>query len=317
MGLSSNARLLTITARLTSNEYESQQITNAKLRLATQSQQASDDYIRALNQQAFAFVTYDSYGNTVNTDLTANVLYQYSDQKNQYMLANASGQALVNITEELVLDDETIRYFMASKYPLYDENNEIIGTWGISRDITDRLKLENDLQQSLVKLSRLARVDDLSGLYNRRYFYEKLDKMSSFYSDRQQEGSFSLIVIDVDDMTAINEQFGQQNGDIFLRTIASIMLANCRKQDTCFRTGGDEFAIILPGCDKIPALGIAKRIVDAVASTPVRLDGSVGKITISAGVVVYDKTSNQEEFLTTAERKLNKSKRNGKNQASM
>lgn len=229
----------------------------------------------------------------------------------------ASGQALVNITEELVLDDETIRYFMASKYPLYDENNEIIGTWGISRDITDRLKLENDLQQSLVKLSRLARVDDLSGLYNRRYFYEKLDKMSSFYSDRQQEGSFSLIVIDVDDMTAINEQFGQQNGDMFLRTIASIMLANCRKQDTCFRTGGDEFAIILPGCDKIPALGIAKRIVDAVASTPVRLDGSVGKITISAGVVVYDKSSNQEEFLTTAERKLNKSKRNGKNQASM
>lgn len=99
MGLSSNARLLTITARLTSNEYESQQISNAKLRLATQSQQASDEYIRALNQQAFAFVTYDSFGNSVNTDLTANVLYQFGDQKNQYVLANANGQALVSQTD--------------------------------------------------------------------------------------------------------------------------------------------------------------------------------------------------------------------------
>ena len=218
--------------------------------------------------------------------------------KDTEMTIMASGGALVNMTEELVLDDETIRYFMASKYPLYDDKGEIIGTWGISRDITDHLKLENDLQQSLVKLSRLARVDDLSGLYNRRYFYEKLDKMSSFYSDRKEEG--------------------KQNGDLFLRTIASIMLSSCRKPDTCFRTGGDEFAVILPGCDKIHALGIAKRIVEAVAGTPVRLDGDeVGRITISAGVVAFDKDSNLEEFLATAERKLNKSKRNGKNQASM
>jgi len=237
--------------------------------------------------------------------------------KDTEMTIMASGEAIVNMTEELVLDDETTRYFMASKYPLYDENNELIGTWGISRDITDHLKLENDLQQSLVKLSRLARVDDLSGLYNRRYFYEKLDKMTSYYSERNAEGIFSLIVFDVDDMTSINDQYGQQNGDIFLRTIASIMLANCRKPDTCFRTGGDEFAIVLPGCEKMPALGIAKRIVEAVAGTPVRLDGNVGKFTISAGVVTYDKESDLEEFLATAERKLNKSKRNGKNQASV
>ena len=237
--------------------------------------------------------------------------------KDTEMTIMASGEAIVNMTEELVLDDDTVRYFMASKYPLYDDNGEIIGTWGISRDITDHLKLENDLQQSLIKLQRLARVDDLSGLYNRRYFYEKLDKMTSYYSDRHEDGFFSLILIDVDDMNSINERYGQQNGDIFLRTIASTMLANCRKPDTCFRIGGDEFAIVLPGCDKIHALGIAKRIVDAVAGTPVRLEGDIGKITISAGVVVYDKDSDLEEFLSNAERKLNKSKRNGKNQASM
>ncbi|MCM1339639.1 MAG: hypothetical protein NC191_08215 [Muribaculaceae bacterium] len=96
MGLSaSQARLLTITARLTSNEYESQQVSNAKMRLAIQSQQASSDYIAALNSTQYMFTTYDAQGDAINTALTANVLYQYADMKNQYVLSNAAGQALL------------------------------------------------------------------------------------------------------------------------------------------------------------------------------------------------------------------------------
>ena len=96
MGLSSNARLLSITARLTSNEYESQQVSNAKMRLATKSQEASDEYIEALNSTNYAFVSYDSEGNSINVPLSAAVLYQYGSSKNQYMLTNTAGQALVS-----------------------------------------------------------------------------------------------------------------------------------------------------------------------------------------------------------------------------
>lgn len=99
MGLSSNARLLYITARLTSNEYESQQISNAKMRLATQSQEASNDYISALNTTQLMFTTYDAKGNSSTDKLTAGVLYQYSDMKNQYVLSNNSGQALISQTD--------------------------------------------------------------------------------------------------------------------------------------------------------------------------------------------------------------------------
>lgn len=99
MGLSSNARLLYITARLTSNEYESQQISNAKMRLATQSQEASNDYISALNTTQLMFTTYDAKGNSSTDKLTAGVLYQYSDMKNQYVLSNSSGQALISQTD--------------------------------------------------------------------------------------------------------------------------------------------------------------------------------------------------------------------------
>lgn len=97
MGISaSQARLLTITARLTSNEYESQQISNAKMRLATKSEQASDEYIAALNSRRLQFMTYDVQGAAVNENLTANALYQYADMKNQYALLNSNGQMLVS-----------------------------------------------------------------------------------------------------------------------------------------------------------------------------------------------------------------------------
>ena len=97
MGLSaSQARLLTITARLTSNEYESQQISNAKMRLATQSEEVSREYITALNTTQLQMMTYDAQGSAITTPLTANALYQYSDLKNQYALTNTSGQLLIS-----------------------------------------------------------------------------------------------------------------------------------------------------------------------------------------------------------------------------
>ena len=97
MGISaSQARLLTITARLTSNEYESQQISNAKMRLATQSEAASSEYIAALNSTQLQFMTYNAKGEAVTAPLTASVLYQYSDLKNQYALVNTSGQVLIS-----------------------------------------------------------------------------------------------------------------------------------------------------------------------------------------------------------------------------
>lgn len=100
MGLaSSQARLLSITARLTSNEYESQQISNAKMRLATQSQEASEAYIAALNDTQYSFVTFNSSGESANTPLTAALLYEYADNKNQYILTNSAGKVLLSTAD--------------------------------------------------------------------------------------------------------------------------------------------------------------------------------------------------------------------------
>ena len=228
-----------------------------------------------------------------------------------------TGKPVLNYEEALPVDEDTIKYYSASKYPLYDKNNEIVGTWGISRDITEMKKLELELERSYHKMELLARVDDLSGLYNRRYFYETLEKYASLYEKRSDGSTFALLVIDVDDMTHVNDQYGQQNGDIVLRSIAEQCMANVRTEDTCFRTGGDEFAIVLLDIEKIAAIGMAKKLVENIAGEPVILDGKREKATISAGLAMFDNTEpDLSDLLSRAERKLNKSKREGKNKVS-
>ena len=228
-----------------------------------------------------------------------------------------TGTPIINMVEELILDDENVRYYICSKYPLYDDDGNIIGTWGTSKDVTEQKKLENELQRSYSKMEMLTRVDDLSGLYNRRYFYEELEKYAGLYDERQDNTTFSIVVLDLDDMQYFNDQYGQQNGDLLLRYIADILLSNTRKADTCFRTGGDEFAVVLPDTDKLAAVGVAKKIVSQISGNPYVMENKRVSISASAGVAAFNKADPDiSDFLSRAERKLNKSKREGKNQVS-
>ena len=100
MGMSaSQARLLTITARLADNELRSQTINNAKMRLSTQSAQASDNYINALNDANMMFSNYDLTGTSQSQLLTYNALTSYSSYNNQYGLVSSAGQLLVSESE--------------------------------------------------------------------------------------------------------------------------------------------------------------------------------------------------------------------------
>ena len=228
-----------------------------------------------------------------------------------------SGEPMLNIEEEWERDDGETRYLIASKYPFYDENNEIIGTWGITKDVTELKLLEKELERSYMKVQRLARVDDITGLYNRRYFYENLERVCDIYDRRDSDVSFSLIAIDVDGMKYINDQYGQPRGDDVLRHVATSMLTAIRKSDICFRTGGDEFTVLLPDCDKTDAVNIAKTISNNVSNQAVPVgDSKFEKITISAGISTYVKGADISEIISAADRKLYKSKRNGKNQIS-
>ncbi|MBR6881156.1 MAG: GGDEF domain-containing protein [Clostridiales bacterium] len=231
----------------------------------------------------------------------------------------STGKPILNQTEEWKKGDgeDGLMYFLASKYPLYNEDGQIIGTWGISKNITAQKRMEKELERSNQKMQRLARIDELTGLYNRIYFYELMEQMIGIYGRRDDGNTFSIVAIDVDDMKPINDQYGQPKGDDVLRHVASSIRMYSRKTDTVFRIGGDEFVLMLPDCDKMQALGIAKTIMKAVSDTPIDVgEGKNVNVTISMGVASYEKGNDISELISMADRKLYKSKRNGKNQAS-
>lgn len=117
----SQARLLSITARLTNNEFRSQTITNSKLRLATESEEASRAYMDALEQKQLQFMYYDNNGNMQRVPLTPAFISTYAPMKNQYMLENPAGKVLVtNIDAENFEKTETLDEFLAC-YGLVDD----------------------------------------------------------------------------------------------------------------------------------------------------------------------------------------------------
>lgn len=123
MGMSaSQARLLSITTRLTNNEFRAQTITNSKLRLAEKSEEASAEYMDALNSQTLNFRYYDSNGDAQTYKLTPAFLYSYEALKSQYAIQNTSGQYLVSKVDADNFYDSDNLYTFLGKYGLTDDS---------------------------------------------------------------------------------------------------------------------------------------------------------------------------------------------------
>ena len=121
MGMAaSQARLLSITARITDNELRSQTITNSKLRLAEKSSEASQEYMNALNSEKLTFRYYNDNGESTSYNLTPALLYSYEPLKNQYSIQNASGQNLVSATDAANFEKSANLSEFLSKYGLVD-----------------------------------------------------------------------------------------------------------------------------------------------------------------------------------------------------
>jgi len=120
-----------------------------------------------------------------------------------------------------------------------------------------------ELQRESKEARELARIDPLTGLQNRRAFDERLRDEAA---QAEAERPLSLIVLDLDDFKAINDEQGHQRGDLVLKEVAAALRSAVRSPDACFRWGGDEFAVVLPGTPPDAALAVAARVQDAMAS---------------------------------------------------
>ena len=158
-----------------------------------------------------------------------------------------------------------------------------------------------------------AVTDALTGLYNRRYFEESINK--EYQRAKRQGQPFSVIGIDLDFLKKINDTYGHSFGDLAITTIAKVLKDNARSVDVPARIGGEEFNVLLPGIASDGAMIAAERIRKAIENSPI---DTVGHITGSLGVATFfEHTENLEELLELTDQAMYASKRNGRNRVTL
>lgn len=211
-----------------------------------------------------------------------------------------------------------------SMSPIFDREGRLTHFLGIQKDITSRVLLEERMQahtRSLEdhqsELLRLATVDGLTGVHNRRYFDTQL-RIQWKIAARQRE-SLALFFIDVDHFKAFNDHYGHPAGDEALRAVANQLRAAFRREaDFVARYGGEEFVVLTGGMNRLMAREFAENLRARVQTLEISHRATAsGFLTISIGftVCVPGPDDGSEQCLEMADRALYQAKALGRNRA--
>jgi two-component system cell cycle response regulator len=174
--------------------------------------------------------------------------------------------------------------------------------------------LYEKLDKEKIKLEKLAITDYLTGIYNIRYFYNRLEE--EFSRAERYKIPLSCIMLDIDHFKRINDSYGHRIGDIVLREFAQLVKRHTRKSDLFARYGGEEFILLLPQTALKGALIEAERIMKVVKGhqfKPLREDQ---RVTVSFGIACTPnrKIKNYDELIHSADNALFKAKEKGRDQ---
>jgi diguanylate cyclase (GGDEF)-like protein len=176
----------------------------------------------------------------------------------------------------------------------------------LRRDFSEKIEEMRILQVREEEFKRLALVDPLTGLSNRRVAEERLTSEAA-RSERYGH-PFTVISFDLDKFKQINDTYGHPAGDQVLKHFARRLNSAVRKSDMAARMGGDEFLILLPECDS----SRVQMLLGRLRPMETEYNGTKIPICFSAGWVGYEKGETKEQFLERADRVLYAEKRSGK-----
>ena len=170
----------------------------------------------------------------------------------------------------------------------------------------------NQLNRANQKLEVLASTDSLTGLLNRRYFFERAElELSRLRRSQKQAG---VLIVDVDYFKSVNDTYGHPAGDAVLVVIAKILKNNVRQHDLVARFGGEEFAIFLMDIDIERSITLAERMRKAIEKQKVIYKGNVIKATASFGLAMLTPESESiDTVLFDADKLLYEAKESGRN----
>lgn len=171
------------------------------------------------------------------------------------------------------------------------------------KHLIDMLDAKNKL------LSIKATTDELTGLFNRRFFWETLIREDN--RSKRLNQPYSILMIDIDNFKQINDKYGHLKGDEVLVVVAETLKENMRSFDTIARFGGEEFIVLLPNTDKIAAKIVAEKILSIIRG--LNFDSIDEKISISIGISDSTEAENFEKVIILSDERLYKAKNKGKN----
>lgn len=167
------------------------------------------------------------------------------------------------------------------------------------------------LGDTMKQLEIAARTDSLTGLLNRRRIIELIEIEAIRYARNKK--LFSIVIGDIDFFKSINDNYGHDEGDVVLKSIADTITAMIRKQDSAARWGGEEFLILLPETDMNGGKNITEKIRDKIANgkfVPMNIDL---KLTMTFGIAEYDAAISIDSTIKKADIALYEGKNKGRN----
>jgi diguanylate cyclase (GGDEF)-like protein/PAS domain S-box-containing protein len=168
------------------------------------------------------------------------------------------------------------------------------------QDISERKRLETELH-------RLATLDDLTGLFNRREFAHELARHLALA--RRHHVDAAVLMLDLDGLKTVNDTLGHHGGDMLLRHVADVLRSRLRASDVIARLGGDEFAVLLTQTGADEAAGIRDDLYRELGARPARVEGCDIAVTASIGLAVLDATLDPESILGRADQAMYQAKR--------
>lgn len=224
-----------------------------------------------------------------------------------YMDRQADDQCQVELKDGRTLERYTTT--------LHTEEGRYLGRVWFFRDVTERIQAEQKLKAAYDEVEKLAVVDPLTGIANRRRFEEYLD--AEWRRAIRERNPLSMVLVDVDLFKLFNDSYGHVRGDDCLKQIAETAIeVVTRAGDVVARFGGEEFAIVLPNTDEMGALEIAKQLRSAVAGRRISHEASPhGVVTISGGCATITPRLGEgpSQLVDQADRALYAAKRHGRN----
>jgi diguanylate cyclase (GGDEF)-like protein len=200
----------------------------------------------------------------------------------------------------------------------YEEVETRVRTMLKKREVFRALEMANqELLRANERMSRLIQFDDKTGLYNFRFFMERLNE--EFKRARRYGNRLTLAMFDIDYFKAVNDRHGHPAGDRVLREFGEIMVRSARETDLIARYGGEEFAALLPQTTAVHGQRLAERIRRVTEGFRFRGSddpGPVIRITVSAGVATYplnDRIQRPEDLVKAADDALYRAKGSGRN----